>query len=101
MYIETDFKQNRQPSKAKWHTDETLKVMEKGVYSKFSQNKHPLFALLATGENRLVESSPRDLVWGSGLPMLHPKATEFSRWKGKNKLGDILEYVHSALKSSS
>lgn len=84
----------------KWHSEAALKVMEKGVMIKFQQNDQLRTALLRTGETRMVECNPKDFFWGSGLSIFHPHATDPSQWKGKNKLGDILQYVRNVLKSN-
>lgn len=64
-------------------------VYEANKY-KFSQNRQLLDELLATRGTTLVEASPYDTIWGIGLTKDDERATDRSKWKGKNWLGHIL-----------
>ncbi len=55
--------------------------------------------LLATGELTFVEASPYDKVWGIGLDMNHPDATEPSKWLGKNLLGKVLNKTRELIRA--
>lgn len=61
-------------------------IMFEIVYCKFSQNLRLKEILLNTGDQILVENSPRDNYWGIG-----------SEGNGQNKLGKILMYVRKLL----
>ena len=62
------------------------------VYNKykFAQNRQLLDELLATRGTTLVEASPYDTIWGIGMTKDDDRATDRSKWKGKNWLGHIL-----------
>lgn len=82
--------------RTKWDL-EAPTVMEKGVFAKFSQNPKLASALRATGNRRICECIPRDLVWGNGLRLSDPKASDETCWPGKNILGQLLEQVRSKI----
>lgn len=53
--------------------------------------------LLRTGDSVLVEASPDDRIWGTGLGAEHPDATRPDRWPGLNLLGFALMRARAAL----
>ncbi len=61
-------------------------VMRKAVLRKFEVNPAIRIVLLSTGDEELVEKSPRDYYWGCGAD-----------GKGLNKLGQILMEVRRIL----
>lgn len=61
-----------------------------GNVAKFGQDADMRAFLLATANRVLVEASPRDLVWGIGLGAANERATDPSRWRGRNLLGFAL-----------
>jgi hypothetical protein len=61
--------------------------MKSALLTKFQQNPSQLLLLQATGDKKLVYSSPADVFWGDG-----------ARGKGKNRLGVLLEEVRAELK---
>lgn len=65
-------------------------IMYKAVREKFSNHADIRAILLATGEERIVEDSPKDDYWGCGLD-----------GKGQNYLGKILMQVRQELGSAS
>jgi len=67
-----------------------FEVVVKGSYAKFSQNKELKEFLLSTRKRVLVEASPADKVWGTGLAEDHIDATNPFKWKGLNLLGFAL-----------
>jgi ribA/ribD-fused uncharacterized protein len=64
---------------------------------KFSQ--HPALGefLLRTGEQVLVEASPKDRIWGIGLSASDPQADNPNCWRGSNLLGFALMSVRHRL----
>jgi ribA/ribD-fused uncharacterized protein len=67
--------------------------------AKFSQ--HPLLRdfLAGTGSRVLVEASPRDRIWGIGLPADDERATTPERWPGLNLLGFALMEVRHQVRA--
>ena len=72
-------------------------VVVKGNIAKFSQNEKLLDFLLSTGNNILVDASPKDTVWGIGLDESSPEAIQPRKWKGENLLGFALMEVRDIL----
>ncbi len=65
-------------------------VMYRATLAKFESNPDALASLLSTGEEELVEASPRDFYWGSGADD-----------SGLNRYGQILMQVRALLQSRS
>ena len=65
-------------------------VMRRGVRRKFEEHPELRAVLLATGDEPIVENSPKDSYWGIGKD-----------GTGKNRLGAILMEVRSALRESA
>jgi DNA-directed RNA polymerase II subunit RPB2 len=63
------------------------RVMKAALLTKFQQNPSQLLLLQATGDKKLIYTSPADVYWGDG-----------ARGKGKNRLGVLLEEVRTELK---
>lgn len=72
-------------------------IYEDVLFSKFSNPKLK-DELLKTGDKILVEASPYDTIWGIGLRDDHPDATNPSKWRGTNLLGEILMMVRENIK---
>lgn len=68
-----------------------------GNLGKFSQNPALREFLLSTGEQVLVEASPRDRIWGIGMGASNPDANYPERWRGQNLLGFALMQVRTQL----
>lgn len=68
-----------------------------GNLGKFSQNPALSDFLLSTGEQILVEASPRDRIWGIGMGASNPDANHPERWRGQNLLGFALMQVRAQL----
>ena len=69
-----------------------------GCYYKFSQNPVLKKKLLDTGDKLLVETSPRDKIWGNGLNKFDTRRLSQSAWPGTNWLGECLIKVRNNLK---
>ena len=52
--------------------------------------------LKATGKKLLVQSSPHDKFWGTGLHMRDKNINQMHLW-GNNKMGELLMEVRSEL----
>ena len=65
--------------------------------AKFSQNEEMGHFLISTGNQVLVEASPRDRIWGIGMGASNPLANDPSHWNGRNLLGFALMEVRSRL----
>ena len=65
-------------------------VMRCAVRQKFSEHAELRAVLLATGDEEIVEDSPRDAYWGRGMD-----------GTGKNMLGRILMEIRAELRASS
>ena len=69
------------------------KLVVKHNYAKFNQNKLLFKKLIATGNKRLVFTSPFDKLLGIGIVSSNPKSDNSTQWQGKNLLGDVLTKV--------
>lgn len=65
---------------------------------KFLQNEDLLQALLATGNQLLVEASPDDAIWGIGLAATDPRAQDPTTWLGTNWLGSMLTLLRADIR---
>jgi hypothetical protein len=68
-----------------------------GLLAKFSQNKDLCCFLLSTDQKDLIESSPHDLYWGSGVSLSNKICLKKDSHSGKNVLGQILMSVRAQL----
>jgi len=73
-------------------------VMLRGVYAKFRQNYVARQKLLDTGDALLVEATPYDTYWGSGLHISDNDHKDQEKWRGSNHLGTILMTVRENIK---
>jgi ribA/ribD-fused uncharacterized protein len=64
-------------------------------HAKFAQNPPLQDFLIKTGSRILVEASPVDPVWGTGLSKDDPAAADPNRWRGLNLLGFALMQVRA------
>lgn len=75
--------------------------MREGNLLKFRQNQKLLDLLLATGDNVLVEASPRDKIWGIGMGEKKARTIaggeEEKKW-GLNLLGVALMETRDLLR---
>ena len=72
-----------------------------GNLAKFGQHADLREFLLGTGSRVLVEASPRDRVWGTGLAAEHEHGTSPEHWPGLNLLGFALMEVRHRLRSAT
>ena len=71
-----------------------------GNHQKFSQHAELKDYLLTTGDRVLVEASPVDAIWGTGLAADHPDAMQPAQWPGQNLLDFALMEVRDQLRNS-
>ena len=76
-------------------------IVYRANYEKFTQNEDLLEKLFLTGNTELVEVNPSDIIWGIGLPHNNPKIYDKSKWRGKNKLGQILTNLREDLRKEN
>lgn len=76
-------------------------VMHCGLLAKFSQNKDLAVFLANTGSKKLLEASPKDTIWGTGVSLHHKNALTTDAHPGKNLLGAILMSVRHQLSFSN
>jgi ribA/ribD-fused uncharacterized protein len=70
-----------------------------GNLAKFGQHPDLRAFLAATGSRVLVESSPQDRIWGTGLAASDQHAQSPEHWPGLNLLGFALMEVRHRLRS--
>ena len=73
-------------------------IMVPGLVSKFLQDTYCLNTILDSGDSILVEASPYDKIWGIGMAEDDPRATNPSKWEGKNLLGKVLMRVRDEIR---
>lgn len=69
--------------------------------AKFGQHAELRDFLLGTGGRVIVEASPRDRIWGTGLAADHEHGTSPEHWPGLNLLGFALMEVRHQLRSTA
>ena len=69
-----------------------------GNLAKFGQHAELRDFLLGTGGRVLVEASPLDRIWGTGLAADHEHSTSPENWPGLNLLGFALMEVRHQLR---
>ncbi|MCB1592221.1 MAG: NADAR family protein [Alphaproteobacteria bacterium] len=84
-------------SQEKWDKHK-LGIVIRGNIEKFSQNISLGEFLLKTGDRILVESSPRDRIWGCGLAENDQHIENPEHWPGENLLGFALMEVRRKLR---
>lgn len=83
--------------KVVWSREE-VPTMERALTEKFTQNKDLKDFLLNTGDLLLAEASPSDKFWGTGIGLGSEDTNNPQKWKGKNKLGELLMALRSRLR---
>jgi ribA/ribD-fused uncharacterized protein len=81
-------------------TEHRFELVVAGNLAKFGQNPDLREFLLGTGDQVLVEASPRDRIWGIGLAADDERATAPEQWLGLNLLGFALMEVRHQLQGS-
>jgi len=71
-------------------------IMQKGVRAKFTQHPEIRAKLLETGDRPIGFADARDIYWGIGTSQDTDKAKKKSKWRGQNKLGNIIEELRSS-----
>lgn len=75
----------------------SLAIVYRGNFEKFSQNPDLKRELLSTGSRILVEASPLDNIWGIGLAEDAKGVENPKNWKGLNLLGQAITLVKNEL----
>ena len=78
-------------------TRHRFEIVVSGNVAKFDQNEDLGEFLRITGSKVLVESSPRDSIWGIGMRKNDTHADNPLQWKGQNLLGFALMEVRARL----
>ncbi len=73
-------------------------LVTRGNAAKFGQDDALRDYLLATGDDILVEASPRDRIWGIGLGRDNERARDPRTWQGGNLLGFALVRARAVLR---
>ena len=73
------------------------RIVEEGVYLKFTQNRSLKRQLLSTKDLTLVEAAPRDRVWGIGVSAKKALTVPTTDW-GSNWLGEVVMNVRSRIR---
>ena len=68
------------------------------VTAKFTQNENLKAKLRSTANKTLVECNPNDPFWGIGLGLGNPNIWDQGKWKGTNKLGEILGRIREEMR---
>ena len=72
--------------------------MEIAVKEKFRQNPEMKKKLIETESKLIIECNINDRFWGNGTNLYDKFAKDKTKWKGKNKMGDVLFRVRESLK---
>lgn len=80
----------------KWKK-EGPKIVSEGLTEKFRQNEGMSVYLKKLAGHRIVECNPHDTFWSCGLGMRDVHKGDSWKWKGDNRLGEILLEIGNAL----
>jgi ribA/ribD-fused uncharacterized protein len=80
---------------------ERFGIVVEGSVHKFQQNPELADYLAGTAERVLVEASPLDRVWGTGVAAGDERAADPARWAGENLLGFALMAARERLMDRS
>jgi len=81
-----------------WNT-KRFEIVKLGNIHKFNQHQKFAEHLLSTGDKVLVEASPRDTIWGIGLPAGSERTQNIYSWRGLNLLGFALMEARDFLRT--
>ena len=81
-----------------WNKIADIIVYEANL-AKFSQNANLKKLLLDNNNNKIIECSPYDNIWGNGLNITDTLNTPKEQWKGTNRLGKALMKVRDTLRN--
>ena len=73
------------------------RIMKVSLEAKFEQSEPCRSFLKGTQKTRLVEANPDDRYWGAGLGLRDKDIWNHNKWKGQNKLGDMLMEIREKL----
>ncbi|MCZ7861180.1 NADAR family protein [Agrobacterium salinitolerans] len=68
----------------------SIPIVTIGNLAKFTQSDDMYDVMVSMGEREYVEGSPKDKLWGVKLSWDDPKIENPANWRGKNKLGIVL-----------
>ena len=69
-------------------------------FHKFNQNEELRAFIIGTGDRILVEASPVDAMWGTGMAADHPEIYNPEKWRGPNLLGFALMEARDMIKEN-
>lgn len=75
-------------------------IATRGNRAKFTQNTKLMKFLVSTNTQTLIESNPRDSIWGIGMSMKDPNLMKNKKNWGKNLQGNILMSLRTEFQSS-
>ena len=78
-------------------SSECLTIVRDGSIAKFGSTPEMRAYLVGTGQQVLVEASPRDRIWGIGMGRDNPAVERPSQWRGRNLLGFALMQARAEL----
>ena len=73
------------------------RIMKIALEAKFEQSDICTAFLKGTKKTRLVEANPNDRYWAVGLGLRDKDIWHHNKWKGQNKLGEMLMEVRETL----
>jgi ribA/ribD-fused uncharacterized protein len=73
-------------------------IMSRAIHAKFTQHPELQNELLDTGDKVIGEANPRDTYWGIGTSMESEKSKQPSKWRGRNRLGQLLMELRTRYK---
>jgi ribA/ribD-fused uncharacterized protein len=75
-------------------------LMKIAIKAKFTQHPELRAKLLETGDKLIAEANPREKYWAIGTSQTTSKATDPTKWPGKNRLGVLLQELRNELKTA-
>lgn len=76
------------------------KLVLPGLFAKFYQNPECGRILLETKDKVIAECAPRDTIWGIGMGVTNPDRLDPQKWRGRNRLGNLLMRVRAQLQET-